>query len=86
MQPITNGSNALATEEHLCACGGRLESHTVHRYRFEDEFGRVIEAHNVPALVCRRCGDVVLDRPVLADIETRIAHSFFVPRHVNLAH
>ena len=85
MTPMTEGSSAMVEQEDRCACGGRLVSHTVHRYRFEDEFGRVTEAHNVPARVCRRCGDAIVDQSVVTDIETRIAQAYFAPRHVDLA-
>lgn len=68
-----------------CACGGRLESRVIHRYRYQDEYGREIEVHNVPAQVCRRCGDAVLPPAVIASIAERISRSLFVPRHLNLA-
>ena len=91
MVRISAGSSAvlerdLEAEGALrCACGGELEDQIVHRYRFQDALGREVEAHNVPAHVCHRCGDVIVDPEVLALIESRMHAAFFLPRHVDLA-
>lgn len=74
-----------AEDSAHCACGGTLLRGVVHRYHYQDEFGRDIEVHNVPAAVCRRCGDVVLTHDVLEEINARIGRQLFVPRHINLA-
>ena len=71
--------------EPRCACGGRLHCEAVHRYRFTDEYGRDTEVHNVPAAVCERCGDVILDPAVVAEIGARLKRGYFAPRHLNLA-
>ncbi len=68
-----------------CACGGRLGYEVVHRYPFTDDSGRAVEVHNVPAAVCERCGDAILDPAVVAEIGSRIGRQYFVPRHLNLA-
>lgn len=77
--------NENRTAEIRCACGGRLGYEVVHRYRFTDEFGREVEIHNVPAAVCDRCGDAILEPAVVTRIAGRIAREYFVPRHLNLA-
>jgi len=71
--------------ETRCACGGQLGYEVVHRYRFADEYGREVEVHNVPAAVCDRCGDAILEPTVVARIGSRISREYFVPRHLNLA-
>ena len=71
--------------ETRCACGGRLGYEVVHRYRFADDYGRECEIHNVPAAVCERCGDAILEPAVVAEIAGRIAREYFPPRHLNLA-
>ena len=76
---------AQQPEETRCACGGQLGYEVVHRYRFSDDFGREVEIHNVPAAVCERCGDAILDPAVVARIGQRLAREYFVPRHVDLA-
>ena len=68
-----------------CACGGRLGYEVVHRYAFTDDCGRAVEIHNVPAAVCERCGDAILDPAVVAEIGSRIGRHYFIPRHLNLA-
>ncbi len=79
--PVHTGEQA----ETRCACGGRLGYEVVHRYQFTDDYGRACEVHNVPAAVCERCGDAILDPAVVAEIAGRIAREYFPPRHVNLA-
>jgi len=71
--------------ETRCACGGRLHYEVVHRYRFTDEYGRLTEVHNVPAAVCARCGDAVLEPAIVAEIGARIRREYFPPRHLDLA-
>jgi YgiT-type zinc finger domain-containing protein len=66
-----------------CACGGRLRRELVHRYHFIDEFGRETEIHNVPAGVCERCGDAILDLPVIAEISRRLARTYSA-RHLDV--
>ena len=68
-----------------CACGGRLGYEVVHRYPFTDDSGRAVEIHNVPAAVCERCGDAILDPAVVAEIGNRLTRHYFIPRHLNLA-
>jgi len=70
--------------ETRCACGGSLHYEVVHRYRFTDEYGREAEIHNVPAAVCERCGDVILEPAVVSEIAARLAREYFAPRHLNL--
>jgi YgiT-type zinc finger domain-containing protein len=74
-----------ARVEERCACGGRLEPRVIHRYRVQDDLGHEVEAHNVPARVCRRCGDVLVDPAVVRAIEAEVASQFFPPRHVDYA-
>lgn len=74
-----------APAETRCACGGALHYEVVHRYRFTDDYGRQTEVHNVPAAVCERCGDAILEPTVVAEIGARISRAFFPPRHLNLA-
>ena len=74
-----------AQEATRCACGGRLSYAVVHRYAFTDDYGRGVEVHNVPAAVCERCGDAVIEPTVVAEISSRLSREFFGPRHLNLA-
>ena len=71
--------------ETRCACGGRLHYAIVHRFAFTDDAGRCVEVHNVPAAVCTRCGDAIVDPAVVAEIGRRAARAYFLPRHLNLA-
>ncbi len=73
------------TNENRCVCGGQLNYEVVHRYRFTDDYGREVEVHNVPAAVCERCGDAILEPAIVARIAAKISREYFVPRHVNLA-
>lgn len=92
MQGLQTVSGAVACDDvevrlaGRCACGGRLEPRVVHRYAYEDEYGRTVELHNVPARVCHRCGDAIVEPAVLREAAHRIAQQMFVPRHLNLAH
>lgn len=72
-------------QETRCACGGQLNYEVVHTYRFTDDYGRPVQVHNVPAAVCERCGDAVLEPAVVARIAQRLAREYFVPRHLHLA-
>jgi YgiT-type zinc finger domain-containing protein len=66
-----------------CACGGSLRRAVVHRYHFIDQYGRETEVHNVPAAVCARCGDAVLELPVVAEISRRLARQYSA-RHLDV--
>ena len=85
MTTLTGFRPEEAREVPRCACGGRLGYAVVHRYAFTDDFGRSVEVHNVPAAVCERCGDSIVEPAVVAQIGTRITRQYFVPRHLNLA-
>lgn len=75
-------------EEIRCSCGGALEPAVASSYRFEDEFGRKMVVHHVPAVVCGRCGDVQVDPGTVARIERtlrRVEYRTRTPGHLDYA-
>lgn len=60
---------------HLCpVCGGTMENSTI-THEQHDPSGVFYVVHNVPASVCKQCGEVYLEAVVLEKLENIIKHT-----------
>jgi len=63
-------------------CGGELEERLVqHDYRWE---GKLFVFEEVPALVCRQCGEKYLDAKVVKAMEKAVLERLQPKRHLHV--
>ena len=79
------GFQTQTQEPTRCGCGGRFAYAVLPRYAFTDDCGRTVEVRNIPAAVCERCGDAIVEPALVAEIGSRLSRRLFVPRHLDMA-
>jgi YgiT-type zinc finger domain-containing protein len=72
----------MKVEKRLCRCGGEEEPRTIRYTLSKGE--ALVAVDNVPAWVCRRCGETYFSAEVSQQLEKIICEQHPAPRRLNV--